>query len=159
MGRWAALGAAAAVAGSALLALGVASAYAPAHRAVAPPVASGLTVADVVRAELPARAAATASAAATTGAAPSAADELARVASATAWIRTRSGITAFAYVDETGRLYGYHAGETFVTASVVKAMLLVAYSAGARDDRGTSESDAHEHDRALGQRCGHENLP
>lgn len=51
----------------------------------------------------------------------------AAIATATSWLRARSGVTAFAVVDSRGVLHGYNAGEQFVTASVVKAMLLVAY--------------------------------
>ena len=39
----------------------------------------------------------------------------------------RSGLTAFAVVDTEGRLSGVHLHRTFITGSVVKAMLLVAY--------------------------------
>ena len=51
----------------------------------------------------------------------------AAIAAATSWPRARTGVTAFAVVDSRGELHGYDAGEQFVTASVVKAMLLVAY--------------------------------
>jgi hypothetical protein len=49
------------------------------------------------------------------------------VARATAYLRARSGRTAFAVIDSEGRLSGWHMHWTFVSASVVKAMLLVAY--------------------------------
>ncbi len=49
------------------------------------------------------------------------------VASATKWARTRKGVVAYAVVDSTAAMYGYHVDERFVTASVVKAMLLVGY--------------------------------
>lgn len=49
------------------------------------------------------------------------------VAAANRYLRRRSGYTAFATVDSQGRLGGAHLHRTFVSASVVKAMLLVAY--------------------------------
>jgi hypothetical protein len=49
------------------------------------------------------------------------------VASAGAYLAGRAGRTAFAVVDSEGRLSGVHVHWTFVSASVVKAMLLVAY--------------------------------
>lgn len=50
-----------------------------------------------------------------------------QIATATKWIKRREGIVAFAVVASDGKLYGYHAHTQFVTASVVKAMLLVGY--------------------------------
>jgi hypothetical protein len=47
-----------------------------------------------------------------------------------AWAARRAGRVAVAVVDSRGRLYGYHADEGFMSASVVKAMLLVAYLRG-----------------------------
>jgi hypothetical protein len=49
------------------------------------------------------------------------------VARAASYLRGRAGRTAFAVVDSEGRLSGVHIHWTFVSASVVKAMLLVAY--------------------------------
>jgi hypothetical protein len=49
------------------------------------------------------------------------------VARAAAYLRGRTGRTAFAVIDSEGRLSGVHMHWTFVSASVVKAMLLVAY--------------------------------
>jgi hypothetical protein len=49
------------------------------------------------------------------------------IRSAAAFLRGRAGRTAFAVMDSEGRLYGVHIHWTFVSASVVKAMLLVAY--------------------------------
>ncbi len=51
----------------------------------------------------------------------------AAVAAATSWLAQRAGDTAFAVVDSRGALHGHDPDEQFVTASVVKAMLLVAY--------------------------------
>jgi hypothetical protein len=42
-------------------------------------------------------------------------------------LAARSGLTAFAVVDTEGRMSGVHLHRTFITGSVVKAMLLVAY--------------------------------
>ena len=44
-----------------------------------------------------------------------------------AWAAGRYGNVAVAVVDSRGHVYGYHATRPFITASVVKAMLLVAY--------------------------------
>lgn len=43
------------------------------------------------------------------------------------YLAGRAGIKSFAVVTTEGRLYGSHVHRTFVSASVVKAMLLVAY--------------------------------
>jgi hypothetical protein len=50
-----------------------------------------------------------------------------RVKAAANYLSHRSGRTAFAIVDSEGRLSGHHMHRTFVSASVIKAMLLVAY--------------------------------
>jgi hypothetical protein len=50
-----------------------------------------------------------------------------RVGAAARYLRGRSGYTAFAVVDSEGRMSGLHVHRTFVSASVVKAMLLVTY--------------------------------
>ncbi len=50
-----------------------------------------------------------------------------QVATATAWVRQRRGDVAFAVIDEKGRMRGYRANQPYICASVVKAMLLVAY--------------------------------
>jgi hypothetical protein len=50
-----------------------------------------------------------------------------RVAAAAHYLSGRSGRTAFAIVDSEGRVAGVNIHRTFVSASVVKAMLLVAY--------------------------------
>jgi hypothetical protein len=49
------------------------------------------------------------------------------VARAASYLAGRAGVTAFAVVDSEGRMSGLHMHWTFVSASVVKAMLLVAY--------------------------------
>ncbi|MDQ6819340.1 MAG: hypothetical protein M3076_03200 [Actinomycetota bacterium] len=49
------------------------------------------------------------------------------IAHAQAYLAGRAGVTAFAVVDTEGRLSGVNAHSTFITASVVKAMLLVGY--------------------------------
>jgi hypothetical protein len=59
---------------------------------------------------------------------------------ATAWLRTRHGVVAYAFVDGHGRLFGYNTSKRFVTASVVKAMLLVAYLRGHRILSATSRT-------------------
>jgi hypothetical protein len=46
---------------------------------------------------------------------------------AAAYLQTRTGRTAFAVVDSSGRELGLNAHSHFLSASVVKAMLLVAY--------------------------------
>jgi len=51
----------------------------------------------------------------------------AAIARAAAYLSTRAGRTAFAVVDSEGRLAGVYVHSTFITASVVKAMLLVEY--------------------------------
>lgn len=51
----------------------------------------------------------------------------AAVAAATSWLKHRRGVVGYATIDSGGKMYGYHVDQRFVTASVVKAMLLVAY--------------------------------
>ncbi len=51
----------------------------------------------------------------------------AAVAHAAGYLARRAGRTGFAVVDSEGRMSGVHEHRTFVSASVVKAMLLVAY--------------------------------
>ncbi len=57
------------------------------------------------------------------------------LAAAQRYARTRAGDVAFAVADEHGRLHGLNGGEHFPSASVVKAMLLVA--ARRRDGSGS----------------------
>jgi hypothetical protein len=61
------------------------------------------------------------------GTAPSGYPGSASVKSAAGYLRSRAGYTSFAVVDSEGRMSGAHLHRTFVSASVVKAMLLVAY--------------------------------
>jgi Beta-lactamase enzyme family len=49
------------------------------------------------------------------------------VAAAKRYAESRAGLIAFAVVDERGRLHGYRASAVAPSASVLKAMLLVAY--------------------------------
>ncbi|MEO8289972.1 MAG: serine hydrolase [Gaiellaceae bacterium] len=51
----------------------------------------------------------------------------ARISSAVAYAETRSGQISFAVVDESGRLRGYRTRAVAPSASLLKAMLLVAY--------------------------------
>lgn len=66
------------------------------------------------------------------------------IAAAASFLKRRSGYTAFAVIDSEGRIKGRHLHRTFVSASVVKAMLLVAYlrklAAGERRLDATSRS-------------------
>ncbi len=50
-----------------------------------------------------------------------------RMKSAVHFARRRIGSVAFAIVDERGRIHGFHRGRRYSSASVVKAMLLLAY--------------------------------
>jgi hypothetical protein len=50
-----------------------------------------------------------------------------RMAAAERYTKTRSGTITFAVVDEAGRLRGFHGRDVAPSASVLKAMLLVAY--------------------------------
>ncbi len=50
-----------------------------------------------------------------------------RMKSAVHFARRRAGSVSFAVVDERGRIHGFHRGRRHSSASVVKAMLLVAY--------------------------------
>ncbi len=61
---------------------------------------------------------------------------------AASYLRGRSGRTAFAVVDSEGRMSGLHVHWTFVSASVVKAMLLVAYLRRL-DQRGQHHVDSY----------------
>ena len=50
-----------------------------------------------------------------------------RMKAAVAFARSRAGSASFAIVDERGRIHGFHRGRRHHSASLVKAMLLVAY--------------------------------
>jgi hypothetical protein len=76
------------------------------------------------------------------GSAPVGYPRPARVAAAGRYLGRRAGRTGFAVIDSEGRPSGVNSHRTFVSASVVKAMLLVAYlrkldRAGARLDAGS----------------------
>jgi Beta-lactamase enzyme family len=62
-----------------------------------------------------------------TGVAPAGRPGRRPIAAAARYLAGRDGYTSFAVIDSEGRLHGQHAHRTFVSASVVKAMLLVAY--------------------------------
>jgi|SRR5829696_594976 len=68
----------------------------------------------------------------------------ARVRDATHFLADRTGSASFALIDERGRIHGYRRGVQYSSASLVKAMLLVAYSD--RKDvrrRGLRPSERH----------------
>jgi beta-lactamase family protein len=50
-----------------------------------------------------------------------------RVQDATRFLSTRAGAASFAVVDQRGRIHGHRRGVQYSSASLVKAMLLVAY--------------------------------
>jgi hypothetical protein len=62
-----------------------------------------------------------------TGVAPGGYPGPGAIAAATAYLGRRTGYTSLAVIDSEGRMSGRHLHRTFVSASVVKAMLLVAY--------------------------------
>ena len=59
------------------------------------------------------------------------------IARAVAWLKGRSGYVGFAVIDSEGHVHGWHADQQFVTASVVKAMMLVAYLRSHPDGPGS----------------------
>jgi hypothetical protein len=66
----------------------------------------------------------------------------ARIRAAAKYEGARAGFTSFAVVDSEGRLSGRHIHRTFVSASVIKAMILVAYLRKVdAAHRGLSSSD------------------
>jgi hypothetical protein len=69
----------------------------------------------------------------------------AAIAAARAYLGQRRGYTSFAVVDSDGRMHGSHLHRTFDTASVVKAMLLVAYLRELAAEHGHLDAD----DRSL----------
>jgi hypothetical protein len=64
----------------------------------------------------------------------------ARVRDAAQFARGRQGSASFAVVDERGRIHGFRRGVRYSSASLVKAMLLVAYLRGVRG-RGLGPGD------------------
>jgi hypothetical protein len=50
-----------------------------------------------------------------------------RKAAAVRFVETRAGVESFAFVDDRGKLHGYKAWRVVPSASMLKAMLLVAY--------------------------------
>ncbi|MGH3027853.1 MAG: serine hydrolase [Gaiellaceae bacterium] len=50
-----------------------------------------------------------------------------RKAAAVRFVETRAGVESFAFVDDRGKLHGYRAWRVAPSASMLKAMLLVAY--------------------------------
>jgi beta-lactamase class A len=76
------------------------------------------------------------------GSAVAQADWQGAVASAERYAKQRDGSVSFALIDDTGKLYGYDSARSYDSASVVKAMLLVAYlSRSAVRDRALGSSD------------------
>ena len=79
-----------------------------------------------------------------TGVAPAGYPEPGAIAAAGGYLGRRTGYTSFAVLDSEGRMSGVHLHRTFVSASVVKAMLLVAFlrklAAGHRGLDATSRS-------------------
>ncbi len=69
----------------------------------------------------------------------------ARVHDAAAFARGRAGSVSFAVVDERGRIHGFHRGTRYSSASLVKAMLLVAYL----NRGGVKRRHLHASDRRL----------
>jgi hypothetical protein len=66
----------------------------------------------------------------------------ARIHAARTYAESRAGVIAFAVVDERGRLHGYRASAVAPSASVLKAMLLVAYlRKGSVRDRALTDSE------------------
>jgi D-alanyl-D-alanine dipeptidase len=64
----------------------------------------------------------------------------ARVRAARSWIRGRTG-ASFALIDTRGRAYGWAPRRRYVTASVVKAMMLVAYLRSLGGPPGDADRD------------------
>ena len=58
-----------------------------------------------------------------------------RMDSVREYLKTRAGVTAVGVIDSRGRVRGIHDRRRFVGASVVKAMLLVAYLRRVADER------------------------
>jgi hypothetical protein len=79
------------------------------------------------------------------GVAPAGYPRAGAIAAAASYLAHRTGYTSFAVVDSEGRMHGRHLHRTFVTASVVKAMLLVAYLRKVAGEKGSLDED----DRSL----------
>jgi hypothetical protein len=62
-----------------------------------------------------------------------------RIESAKRYLRARQGINSFSVMDSKGRLRGLAQGRVYISASVVKAMLLVAYLRKIRARRPSPE--------------------
>src|SRR4051794_4955963 len=50
-----------------------------------------------------------------------------RIAAVKRYLRHREGVNSFSVLNTTGHLHGWDQGRVYVSASVVKAMMLVAY--------------------------------
>ena len=68
-----------------------------------------------------------------------------RMKAAVSYARGRAGSVSFAVVDERGRIHGFARGRRYHSASLVKAMLMVAYL----NQRGVRGRRLHGYDRAL----------
>jgi hypothetical protein len=68
-----------------------------------------------------------------------------RVHDATRFLAGRTGSASFALIDERGRIHGFRRGVQYSSASLVKAMLLVAYL----NQRGVKGRRLHRADRRL----------
>lgn len=76
------------------------------------------------------------------GVAPAGHPRRGAIAAAARYLSHRDGYTSFAVIDSEGRMHGRHLHRTFVSASVVKAMLLVAYLRElAHEHRGLDAGD------------------
>jgi beta-lactamase class A len=101
--------------------------FAPSRRALGPPAAHRRCRHGTFYGRPPAHRSLTATDFEGRGNAPFGYPFFRRVGAAASYLSGRSGRTAFAVVDSQGRLGGLNMHRTFVSASVVKAMLLVAY--------------------------------
>lgn len=68
-----------------------------------------------------------------------------RIRDAVHFVHSRTGSASFAVTDERGRVHGYRRGVSFSSASLVKAMLLVAYL----DQRGVRHRRLRSAERRL----------